>query len=332
MTTAGIDPCNSRLIQRACDKFGIRFMAQMTDAVTHRISSSGRGHHGTATNVTIDWIIELARANWHDGAPLAGCVIAISKKMQHRRMELKKLIEDLGGDVQPAFDATTATHYIHSSTKQNETFAEFKEARRAHVPICHPAWIEASADAGRQASTQHYLHTYQPGKALGFAPSSAAPLRAGSAPPGRSSSVAPTNPALDRSRSAAIAADSDDDLPPPLKLPVQRQKSVDPPRRKSSPVVQSSAAVRTSSTEAGASGVVLQDQPRPAKHKNVEALKTSSSDIADISTGSDHGLNLSNEQVSALIDSINAPVDTSENANRFGRRPFPKVRSFATVH
>lgn len=100
--------------------------------------------------------------------PLSSCVIVLSAKLKvilsHRNLlfhadfpavlqradhpRLVDLLTSLGASHVKSFGATV-THLVHASNKSNESFADFKAARKARLPIVHPEWLEKVSVAAR---------------------------------------------------------------------------------------------------------------------------------------------------------------------------------------
>jgi twin BRCT domain/BRCA1 C Terminus (BRCT) domain len=75
------------------------------------------------------------------GSILDSCVIFVSKKLEDQVSELHSIAKQLGAEIAEKFDQTLVTHLIHQSSRNAETFREFRVARSENIHIVHPQWI-----------------------------------------------------------------------------------------------------------------------------------------------------------------------------------------------
>lgn len=161
------------------------------------------------------------------GGVLAGCTVLVSRKTevctypcrpesgnsrdrsQCDRVKLSDNVKAAGGEVVQSF-STSVTHLVYASQKINETFAEFKNARKSNVEIVHPRWVDEvrscssfcsldaadssyraqSISSGIHQNEGDFPHTYDPKKGaqlsgLIVSPSRAHPPRLSSASPAK---------------------------------------------------------------------------------------------------------------------------------------------------
>jgi NAD-dependent DNA ligase len=72
---------------------------------------------------------------------LQGVKIVISSKLSHRRQEIQALAQSLGAEFVGDVFHDQCTHYLHYSTRVNETFKDFRLAKRKGKFILSPQWL-----------------------------------------------------------------------------------------------------------------------------------------------------------------------------------------------
>ncbi|KAH8928428.1 hypothetical protein BT69DRAFT_1277136, partial [Atractiella rhizophila] len=254
-SVAGYDEAMANYISRLCNHAGIPCYDKPTrNKFTHLIapddfpsSRVDKARHWGKEVLSYEAFLLLLNDEWTRleskrslaMKPLTGCVILVSKKNSSQRSTLQAVVESLGGSVQLTFSAEI-THFVHSSNKPNENFADFKAARSGQKFIVHPKWVDECGEQKKRVDERLFPHTWQPGRSLSF--TSQAPT-----PQNRNQSLtatsASTGTGISRSTSVpTIYARSTSSVPPPLKkeksLPVTMDLSpVEPSGRTSSPAV-----------------------------------------------------------------------------------------------
>jgi len=75
------------------------------------------------------------------GSILDDCVIFVSKKLEPLVPELHPIAKQLGAEIADKFDQKHITHMIHRSSRNAESFREFRLARSENIHIVHPQWL-----------------------------------------------------------------------------------------------------------------------------------------------------------------------------------------------
>ncbi|KAJ3023550.1 DNA topoisomerase 2-binding protein 1 [Thoreauomyces humboldtii] len=111
--------------------------------------------------------MEVVRAEGTSSV-LDNVVVVISQKIIHRRFEISQIARSLGATVLAAY-SQACTHYLHESTRVNETFTEYKSARSAGKLIVSPTWLIKCRQMGYRVPEADYPHFFNPKKALPIA-------------------------------------------------------------------------------------------------------------------------------------------------------------------
>jgi hypothetical protein len=94
------------------------------------------------------------------GNILDGVVICISQALRHKREELRDLSVSLGAQFEGEYFSDKCTHFLHQSSKQNETFKDFRNARKKNMFIVSPIWLEKCKESGIHQEEKDYPHIY----------------------------------------------------------------------------------------------------------------------------------------------------------------------------
>ncbi|KAJ3094061.1 DNA topoisomerase 2-binding protein 1 [Phlyctochytrium planicorne] len=92
-------------------------------------------------------------------------MIAVSSKLQEKRSQISKLCRSLGATLLAGV-SDNCTHFVHEGPRQNETFKDFKLAKRKGLHIVSPFWLEKCAETHRHLNEEDFPHTYNPSKSL----------------------------------------------------------------------------------------------------------------------------------------------------------------------
>ncbi|KAJ2848582.1 protein kinase activating protein dpb11 [Coemansia brasiliensis] len=123
---------------------------------------------------------------------LKGTVIALSTRVQHRRVELVELALQLGCRALARLDPQQATHLIHQTSRERETVRDCRIAAKAGIVIVSPWWLYACRDTGRRVPEAQFPCTFHPERHLRLIPAaSAAPLQEPRTAPSSNSGTMP---------------------------------------------------------------------------------------------------------------------------------------------
>ncbi|KAJ2632787.1 protein kinase activating protein dpb11 [Coemansia sp. RSA 1290] len=107
---------------------------------------------------------------------LEGAVIALSTRLQHRRIELVELALQLGCRALARLDPQQATHLIHQTSREHETVRDCRIAAKAGIVVVSPWWLYACRDAGRRIPEAEFPSTFHPERQLRLIPVASAAL------------------------------------------------------------------------------------------------------------------------------------------------------------
>ncbi|KAJ3191511.1 DNA topoisomerase 2-binding protein 1 [Irineochytrium annulatum] len=88
-----------------------------------------------------------------------------SNPFARKRVEITKIAMSLGAQILDSY-SDECTHYVFESSRVNESFEEFKDARRSGKYIVSPAWIYNCYEAIRRLNEADFSHNYVPRKTL----------------------------------------------------------------------------------------------------------------------------------------------------------------------
>lgn len=91
---------------------------------------------------------------------LNGTVIAVSKKLANRQLELHQLVNDMGGETRFMYD-NSCTHFIHQG-RINDTAKDYSDAKRDKKFLVSPYWLEACAETNTLLDEGKYPVTFNP--------------------------------------------------------------------------------------------------------------------------------------------------------------------------
>jgi twin BRCT domain/BRCA1 C Terminus (BRCT) domain len=128
-----IGPWSERPTGSFPDKRGLLMVAELKKFIAEEGSGS--------LNLTSGNIASCPPAMGQAGSILDGCVIFVSKKLEDQISDLHSIAKQLGAEIADKFDQTLVTHLIHQSSRNTETFREFRVARSENIHIVHPRWI-----------------------------------------------------------------------------------------------------------------------------------------------------------------------------------------------
>ncbi|KAJ3196025.1 DNA topoisomerase 2-binding protein 1 [Irineochytrium annulatum] len=160
-------------------KLSISLGAQFTEAF------SKKNTHLVLSRNNKDSIKAKKAKDWH--VPVV-CVQWLYACAAEKRIEMTRIATALGAKILSTY-SEACTHYVFESSKVNEMFKEFKEARRTSKYIISPAWIYKCQEANNRVNEADFPHNYNPSKSLNVATSQAKPLRRPTKPDSRSSTT-----------------------------------------------------------------------------------------------------------------------------------------------
>ncbi|KAJ2451047.1 protein kinase activating protein dpb11 [Coemansia sp. RSA 2336] len=105
---------------------------------------------------------------------LEGAVIALSTRLQHRRVELVELALQLGCRALARLDTRQATHLIHQTSRERETVRDCRVAANAGIVVVSPWWLYACRDAGKRVPEAEFPSTFHPERQLRLIPAALA--------------------------------------------------------------------------------------------------------------------------------------------------------------
>ncbi|KAL7753913.1 protein kinase activating protein dpb11 [Sorochytrium milnesiophthora] len=96
---------------------------------------------------------------------LKGVLICLSPKLLSQRSELKSVAVAMGAQCFISY-TDTCTHFVHQSTRETETFGDFRRARAKDKHIVSPWWLYQCQKHGTRLPESDFPHTFNPTKML----------------------------------------------------------------------------------------------------------------------------------------------------------------------